>query len=60
MKYHLISGAILLAALVLYLIGIQGGGAALLCVGAALELWFWVRLARGGKRVSTVASDAKA
>lgn len=43
MKRHLVTAAILLAALVFYGLGLARGGLALLVLGAALELWFWVR-----------------
>jgi hypothetical protein len=56
MKHHLLTFAILLMALVLYVIGLNGGGAVLVCAGAALELWFWVRAMREGK---PAASSAK-
>jgi hypothetical protein len=55
MRYHLFTVAILLAALALYAVGVGGGGSVLLAVGAALELWFWVRALRGGKPVASPA-----
>jgi hypothetical protein len=58
MKYHLLTVAILLAALALYAIGMSGGGS-LLLVGAAFELWFWVRALRGTKRAATTAPPAR-
>ncbi len=46
MKHHLLTAALLLAALVLYGVGISGGGSLLLAAGATCELWFWVRVIR--------------
>ena len=60
MRYHLITGAILLAALVLYGIGFSLGAAVLIGGGAALELWFWVRAIRGDKRVANASAEVKA
>lgn len=47
MKYHSLTFAILLAAVVLAIIGKSGAGVVLLGLAAALELWFWVRVLRG-------------
>ncbi len=58
MRYHLLTVAVLLAALGLYAAGLSGGGAALMVLGAALELWFWVRALRG-KPGATPAPQAK-
>lgn len=44
MRYHLITVAILLAALAFYGLGFSRLGLAGVVVGGALELWFWVRL----------------
>lgn len=44
MKYHLLTAAILLAALGLYALGMTSGGLVAFLMGAALELWFWVRV----------------
>lgn len=60
MKYRLLTVAILLAALALYGVGMSGGGAVMLLVGAGLELWFWVRALSGSKRVASTAPQAKA
>ena len=57
MKHHLLTVAILLMAVVFYLIGLGGGGAVLVCAGAALELWFWVRAMRVGKPAASSASS---
>ncbi|WP_427914855.1 hypothetical protein ACPWT1_08070 [Ramlibacter sp. MMS24-I3-19] len=46
MKRHLVTAVILLIAILLYAVGISGGGAALVGVGGAVELWFWVRALR--------------
>jgi hypothetical protein len=60
MRYHLFTLAILLVALALYAIGMSGGGFLLLFLGAALELWFWVRAMRGGKRAASTVPHGKA
>lgn len=39
MKQHLLTAAILIAALVLYSIGMIRGGALLFAIGAACEIW---------------------
>ena len=44
MKHHLITVAILLAALAFYGLGMAQLGAAGIVIGGAFELWFWVRL----------------
>ena len=44
MNRHLVTIAILLGALALYAAGFAGLGVAAFIVGAAFELWFWVRL----------------
>ena len=46
MKYHLLSAALLGAALVLETAGF-GGGVALLGAGVVCEVWFWMRVLRG-------------
>ncbi len=60
MTYHLVTAAILLAALALYAVGMGGGGSLLLLVGLVLELWFWARALGGSKRADTVSLQAKA
>jgi hypothetical protein len=57
MKRHLITIAILLVALTLYALGFAGLGAAAFIVGAAFELWFWVRLI-ARRSSATPARDA--
>jgi hypothetical protein len=60
MKHHLLTVALLLAAFMLYVMGLNGGGSLLLLVGAALELWFWVRAVQGRRlATSSVAPSAK-
>jgi hypothetical protein len=44
MTHHVLTAAILLLALTLYAFGMSGGGSLLLALGAAMELWFWVRV----------------
>jgi hypothetical protein len=44
MKHYLFTAAILIAALVLYSIGLASGALSLFAGGAALELWFWARI----------------
>lgn len=46
MKHHLVTAAILSLALMLYGIGMRGGGLALLAAGVACEWWFWVHALR--------------
>jgi hypothetical protein len=43
MKYHLITVAILLVALVFYVLGYSSLGGIAIVIGGAFELWFWVR-----------------
>jgi hypothetical protein len=47
MKYHLLSLALLILALVLETAGIGGGGALVLGAGIACEIWFWIRAVSG-------------
>jgi hypothetical protein len=57
MKYHLLSAALILAAVVLEIAGIAGAGSALLGTGVACEIWFWMRVIRGrGCRLQQGAS----
>jgi hypothetical protein len=44
MQHHLLTVAILIAAIVLYGGGMIGGASMLFCAGFAGELWFWARL----------------
>jgi hypothetical protein len=44
MRRHLFTAANLIAALVLYSIGLVSGAWLLFAGGAALELWFWARV----------------
>jgi len=48
MKYHLITAALLLVALAFYTLGYSTLGGVAFVVGGVFELWFWVRLFRGG------------
>jgi len=50
MKHHLLSAAILIAAVVMYSAGSVAGGSVLVFAGGGLELWFWARLLRLGHR----------
>jgi len=59
MKYHLVTTALLLAALALYSVGMRSGGMVLFVVGAAFELWFWVRVIRGARRAPPSASSTE-
>jgi hypothetical protein len=54
MKHHLITVAILLAALAFYGRGMAQLGSAGIVIGGAFELWFWVRLV--SNRASTNAN----
>ena len=49
MKHHLITVAIMLAALAFYGLGMTQLGAAGIVIGGTFELWFWVRLISGHK-----------
>jgi|GEM_PF-701300 len=44
MKHCLFTAAILIAALVLYSIGLVSGAVLLFVGGAVFEFWFWVRI----------------
>lgn len=44
MKHHLFTAAILIAAVVVYSIGLVSGALLLFTGGAVFELWFWVRI----------------
>jgi hypothetical protein len=59
MQRHLLTAAILLAALVLYGPGFSGLGAIAVGAGAALELWFWVRILRRKPPSAVAGSGAK-
>jgi hypothetical protein len=50
MKYHLPSAAILIMAIAMYGAGSMAGGSVLLLAGGGLELWFWARVLRLGRR----------
>ena len=43
MKRHLLTAAILLAAIVLYAFGFGSGGTMLIALGVLCEVWFWAR-----------------
>jgi hypothetical protein len=47
MQRHLVTALVLLAALVCYSIGFSNSAFALMAIGCALELWFWLRVLRG-------------
>jgi hypothetical protein len=48
MKQHLITAAILLVALVFYVLGYSSLGGIAIVIGGVFEFWFWVRIFRGG------------
>jgi hypothetical protein len=50
MKYHLLSVAILIVAMGMYSAGSMAGASLLLLGGGGLELWFWARVLRLGRR----------
>lgn len=50
MERHLVTAFILLVGIVLYALGFTGSGAALIGIGGAFELWFWVRVLRPRQR----------
>jgi len=49
MNRHVVTVAILIAALSLYGVGASSGASILLFGAASLELWFWARILRLGK-----------
>jgi hypothetical protein len=61
MKYHLLSAALIGAAIVLELSGVAKGrsglGATLFTGGAACELWFWIRCAAKKSRRARVTAN---
>ena len=59
MKYHLLSAAILVAAIAMYGEGSMAGGSVLLLAGGALELWFWARVLRVGHRHSSLPNESE-
>jgi hypothetical protein len=58
MKYHLITILLIVAALLLYVVGLAFGGTALLGAAVALEVWCWIRVFRGRPR-HNVANDGQ-
>jgi len=59
MKRHLVTVAILLAALTLYALGFSRLGGAAVVVGSTFELWFWVRLFSRRTTVARSSPSAK-
>jgi hypothetical protein len=59
MTYHLLTVAMLLVALALYAVGMHEGGSLVFLMGAALELWFWVRVMRGRRDTRSAVSSVK-
>jgi hypothetical protein len=59
MKYHLFTVAVLLVALALYAAGMHAGGSLLFLVGAAFELWFWIRVIRGRRDTGSDVPSVK-
>ena len=55
---HLLTAALLLAALALYVAGLNGAGLGALLAGGALELWFWVRVVRSTRKPEARSVDA--
>ena len=53
MKYQLFTVAMLLVALALYAVGMHEGGSLVFLMGAAFELWFWVRVMRGRRETGS-------
>lgn len=49
MSHGVVTALIVLVALALYLIGFSAGAYALIGLGLAFEVWFWVRLMQGSK-----------
>jgi hypothetical protein len=48
--YHVITGLLLLGAFFAQGFGSAAGSALLVALGVGLEIWFWVRTARGRSR----------
>ena len=56
MKYHLLSFALMSAAMALYALGMHPGGSLLFFAGAACELSFWVRVMRRRRQAPPLSS----
>lgn len=50
MKFHLATILLIAAAIPLYLLGFASGGTLALGAAMAFEVWFWIRVVRGGSR----------
>ena len=59
MNHHVVTAALLVTALVLYVLGMRSGSAVVFLVGAACELWFWVRLIRGRREAPRTATSVE-
>jgi hypothetical protein len=44
MRHHLITAALLLVAIALYIVGLSGAGTMAFLTGIAFETWFWARI----------------
>ena len=44
MKYHVVTAALLLIAVALYVAGLSGAGVVVFFAGVAFEAWFWARI----------------
>lgn len=56
MKHQLFTITLLIAALVLYSVGMTAGGWTLFAAGAACELWFWTRILRRRSSTKSLAA----
>lgn len=52
-SHTVITAAILFSAIALYALGMWQGALILMVAGAGLELWFWLRVWRGGKNTDS-------
>lgn len=46
MKQHIVTVLLMLTAIALYYVGLNGFSLLVFALGAAFELWFWVRIAQ--------------
>lgn len=46
MKHHIVTALLMLTAIALYYFGLSGFSLLVFALGAAFELWFWIRIAQ--------------
>ena len=59
MKLHIITAVLMLAAIALYHFGLNGFSLLAFALGAAFELWFWVRISQHFRAKAAVTSDPR-